>query len=229
MSGVQFVQLVGQVVLAALLGSAAIAKARSFRAFIAYLATPFAAYAPAIAGCVIGVEAVIVGGLLLGVGLPAVAQLSLAGAVLFLLVVTAFLAYRLVLSDKTTCECWGGAGRRATDADEDVRLSAVRPMWYGLRNGALTAGTWMLLVTSTGRRFTLEELLAAFGVCPAILLVGAVVSIVVRRRALTLAEHPLKMVFAPQLRPLIALSWYMENGWATDGWQAVLRTCKPQS
>ncbi|MDQ2831709.1 MAG: hypothetical protein M3Y74_22015 [Chloroflexota bacterium] len=145
MLGVQFVQLVGQVVLAALLGSAALVKARSFRAFTAYLATPFAAYATAVAGCVISVEAVVAGGLLLGVGLPRIAQLSLAGAVLFLLVVTAFLAYRLVLSDNTTCECWGGAGRRTTDADEDVRLSAVRPMWYGLRNGALTAGAWMLL------------------------------------------------------------------------------------
>ncbi len=229
MLGVQLVQLVGQVVLAALLGSAAIAKARSFRAFAAYLATPFAAYAATIAGCVIGIEAIIAGGLLLGVRLPAITRFSLAGAMLFFLVVTAFLAYRLVFSDKTTCACWGRTGWRATDADEDVRLSAVRPMWYGLRNGALTAGAWMLLVTSTGRHFNLGELLAAFGVCPAILLVGAVVSIAVRRRALTLDEHPLKMALAPQLRPLIALSWYMENGWATDGWQAVRRTCKPES
>lgn len=229
MSEVQLVQLVGQVVLAALLGSAAIAKVRSFRAFTAYLATPFAAYAPAIAGCVIGVEVVIAGSLLLEVRLPTITQFSLAGAVLFFLVVTAFLAYRLVLSDEATCACWGRTGRRATDADEDVRLSAVRPMWYGLRNGALTAGTWMLLVMSMGRRFNLEELLAAFGVCPAILLIGTVVSIAVRRHALTLDEHPLKTVFAPQLRPLIALSWYMENGWATDGWQAVRRTYKPES
>lgn len=206
----------GHLVMAALFGSAAIAKSHSLATFVDYLRIPFQRHARRVAVAVIGVESTLAAGLIVFAGRPSV--LLLTGA--FLLAATLFIALRLVPFDETECGCWGlSSTAQAKDplglqtSRRTMIVNALRPTWYALRNGALLLATWMLYARAVPNNTSDDVLrvLGIFAICPTIIVSGLVVSILTRRHRLTLAEHPMRNVLAPHLAPLIALSWYMEE------------------
>ncbi len=207
----------GHLMLAVVFGSAAIAKARHFAAFVLYLNRPFKRRAPGVAAAVIAFEGALAFGLISGLAVLRAAQFALTAAGAFLLVATFFIAWRLALSNSTDCGCWGV--KRRIDDQEPAWTRSLRPAWYGLRNGTLVLSVWVLFEISTdsstsvsvshsSTSVSVSHGLAAFAICPIIIAAGLVASIVVNWHLLKRDEHPLKSILAPSLAPLIALSWY---------------------
>lgn len=211
---------VGSLLLAVIIGNAAVAKLHSFSGFVDYLSSLFSSYARSIAALVIGIEAVLSVSLIIATLTHRGLQVVLIATGCFFVAATIFISLQLVLLDSTRCECWG-AGRKRAPKREGAIESMLRPAWYGLRNGILLSSTWLLLDLLKNGQIQTNVTSAAliFTIWPMIIAVGLVRSIVVRRRLLKLEEHPRKRELAPHLAPLVALSWYMDNQVSTgDLW-----------
>ena len=189
-----------RLLLAAILLVAALGKSRAFVAFVDYLHALLGRLAAPAAGAAITAEGALAIGLI-AAGRVAIVGLLAAG---FLLVATAVYAAGLTVSDTARCRCWG---LKNADTAEGPTSRALRPMWYGLRNGTLAA--LALQATTSGGHWwaTLAPMLGGL----AIVAIGLAVSILIRRRHLRLRRHPLRDVFAPRLGSLIALSWYQDG------------------
>jgi hypothetical protein len=209
----------GSLLLAVLVGSAAVAKILSFLPFVSYLNVLFRNYARSIAILVISFEAVLSVSLIMAVLMHRGLPLLLPMVGIFFLAATVVVAYRLVLYHDTKCGCWGTNYKRLPQSD-GIIASILRPLWYGLRNGLLLVGTGALFDLSQNEYISLSTLGATliFAVCPLVIATGMIVSVVVQRRWLKLEEHPLKRELAPRLAPLVALSWYTDNQKPDSGW-----------
>jgi hypothetical protein len=200
----------GYALLAVVFGTAAAAKGRGWVAFAKYLSVALGkpAIARPLAFVVIGLELLLAGGLLT----PGTMQAAVLGAGAFVLVASGFIGWRLVVAEDADCRCWGGRKSRGRPARNGREI--VKPVWYGLRNGVLLLGAWLLLTGSDGSKGYQGRVagLISLAACPVIVGIGLIVSIVKSRRVLDLPEHPLKTKLSPQLAPLVALSWYVGSG-----------------
>lgn len=198
----------GSAALALVFGTAAAAKMRGRRAFAEYLTVAVGKAARPAATAIVGLEALLAAGLLI----PDTRRLAGVGVCAFLLGGSCFIGWRLMVADDTDCRCWGE--RRALARPAQNGREIIKPAWYGLRNGGLLFATWLVWAGSGGREEDQNRLIGvlAFAACPAVVALGLVAAIVARRWLLNLPEHPLKMELAPQLAPLVALSWYLGSG-----------------
>jgi hypothetical protein len=191
------------------LGSAALQKARTSRVVVADLERVIGRLARLLAPCVIAIEAVLALGLIL-MSTPA---LLVTGG--FLLAATGFIALRLVVLPESGCACWGVQapreyerhGELQSDAERLLTRDVLRPVWYAARNGILLGMAWIpLLPCPAGCELGIYWAITAL---PAAIIGSGLVAGIVRAHMLIQAEvHPLRSVFEPQLRPLVALSWY---------------------
>jgi len=210
--------------LAIVFGSAASAKVRTLGAFTDYLSVPFGRHARLVAQFVISAETALSGGLILGTISATVGRIVLGGVIAFLVVASLFIAGRLVLTDETDCACWGAKKPEPLIPPIEVVYKAVRPAWYGLRNGGLALCAWASANSMTFSGMTTAAsraniiALTVFALCPTIMAVGLMASTVMNWRYLAREEHPLKRVFAPNLAPLVALTWYKDGGRWGSGW-----------
>lgn len=228
------ITVAGRLVLALIFWSAAIAKLRSFSLLTHELRVLFDRAAVAVAAGTISTETAL--------GVACVTYRN--GAVLLALIVcfmaaaSAVIAYGFLRQHSIECNCWSvrqeGSRYRATpvlalyDAPELVMKNALKLPWYGLRNGAIALLAWVS--TERPALFGVHEWPVLAGavaaVCPAIILVGLVSSLLAQRYYLRREEHPNKHRFAPYLAPLVALSWYEHEG-HDDNWIASWQTSKP--
>lgn len=194
--------------LAAVFGSAAVAKARTFPVFADYLHVPSRWMTRIVAGGVIGVEVCLAAGLLV---IPQWQPVLLATGA-FVLAASAFLAWRLISSDETGCQCWGVHGplhpldRATFPSTHDILAGILAPTWFGIRNGTLLLGTWLLLERAGTFPFDGWGAFVSFSSAPVLMLIGMAASIAQRRHYLTREEHPAKSIFASRLAPVVALS-----------------------
>src|SRR5579883_185224 len=149
----------------------------------------------------------------------------------FMVGASCFISYGLAARNETECNCW-----TAHFASEDNPRSPVlrlydRPtasaaavpkqVWYGARNGGITLVAWLIggmpgqgLLPERAYRGLLTA--GLFAVCPAIILGGVLLSVLLNKHWLTVTEHPRKKAFAASLAPLVALSWYAGDGNFSD-------------
>jgi hypothetical protein len=221
------IQIVSHIILAVVFASAALTKSRAFPSFVDYLRIPFRRFARAAAIFIVCIEWILAPGLLIPIASP----LALIGAAVFFLVASLFLALRLTLADETSCNCWGINQR--TDSRKDtifpqlyttsyeMVINIFKPAWYGLRNGFLLFMSYFLIFLNVSKNGKIptswEEDLGIFLLCPLLICIGLVLSIIKKWFLLRQEEHPLKKLLAPHLEPLVALSWYTETqpqgGW----------------
>ncbi|MGI8968751.1 MAG: MauE/DoxX family redox-associated membrane protein [Chloroflexota bacterium] len=206
-----------EVILAAVFATSAVLKARSFPTFVTPLRSPFGRFAPAVAAAVVATES------LLALGFVA-AALQVAsprpfgmGASIFLILASAFIAYRLVATDSPACGCFGGraepdslhlGGRRGEQAGA-VRM--LLPGAYAIRNGALFVAALALAPPVPVNHLAVPATMVSFLVSPLLILAGLVGSIGLQYWQLSRPEHPLADFYAPRLEPLVALGWYSER------------------
>lgn len=212
------VQILGTVLLGLVFGSSAIAKLLGFNQFVAYLTSSFRALASGIAAAVIAFEAILslalFGTLVSNAVNP---ELILATLALFMLVTTAYVSYRLVITDETRCGCWG-VPQQPLGEREVAIASSLRPAWYGFRNGLLLLIAILLLDIAQHGRATLGimDVIGLLVVCPLIILLGLATSIISGRMLIGREEHPKKRMLAPYLAPLVALTWYQDSNQEYD-------------
>jgi hypothetical protein len=206
-------QLLGTILLGLVFGSSALAKVLSFNQFVVYLSTSFRTVATGIAAALIGVEVILslalFSTLVFDSPSPEVVPIALA---LFMVVTTAYVSYRLVITDETRCGCWG-IHQQPLGEREGVIASSLRPAWYGFRNGLLLLIACLLLDIGKQGHITMGvlEVIGVLAVCPLIILIGLVASILYGRMLINREEHPKKRMLAPYLAPLVALTWYQDG------------------
>jgi len=208
----------GRALLAVVLISAALAKTRSFSGFVLRLRLVFRQFARPAAIAILAAEGVLAVSLVLCRASAA----PLLGSMLFFLCASLFIAAQLVLTDRVTCDCWGVSGGfdddvadllRRYPSKDSIVIQALRPAWYGTRNGLLLLGAWLLFRYELGDSdwFNLAHVIGVFVVCPMLIGAGLVGSIHMKHRLLSLDQHPLRHVLEPRLAPLIALAWYRDG------------------
>jgi hypothetical protein len=207
----------GRVLLAVVLISAALGKTRSFSRFVLHLRVAFRQFARPAAIAILAVE----GALAVALVLWRTSEAPLLGSALFFICASLFIAIQLMLTDRVTCDCWGARGFDDDVADllrrypskYSIVIQALRPVWYGVRNGFLLLGAWLLFRCELGNSdwFNLAQVVGAFVVCPLLIGAGLVGSIHMKHRLLSLDQHPLRHVLEPRLAPLIALAWYRDG------------------
>ena len=207
-----------RVLLAVVLASAALGKTRSFSGFVLHLRLVFRQFVRPAAIAILAVE----GGLAVSLVLWRASEAPLLGSMLFLLGASLFIAAQLMLTDRITCDCWGVRGGFDDDVADLLRrypskysivMQALRPAWYGIRNGFLLLGAWLLFRYELGNSewFNLAHVVGVFVFCPMLIGAGLVGSIHMKHRLLSLDQHPLRHVLEPRLAPLIALAWYRDG------------------
>jgi len=207
----------GVLAVAVLMGSAGIQKARRLPATEDYLRKPFGSIARQVAWGAIVFEVILAFALVASL---AATPLSIAAGLLmasgaYVVAATVILAYRLTPIDETWCGCWGGEAptRTLVRTGRDRRaLEYARPALYATRNASMTT----LAVGLAGKLYLSSVdsavMAAVYALCPAIVAVGLVRSIVKRRRMVGVPNHPRLKELAPRLEPLAAL-WWHGGGW----------------
>lgn len=86
----------------------------------------------------------------------------------------------------------------------------LRPAWFGISMGGLCLVIWVVLSSSSGgsQLRSVPWAIGAFVVCPTIVLIGLIRSIVKSYAELAAPEHPRRRQLISVLSPLLALSWY---------------------
>lgn len=94
------------------------------------------------------------------------------------------------------------------NSSESLRL--LCPAWIGMGTGIVCLLAWSMVAFSpVGDHFRAAAwAVGAFTICPTIVALGLIASIVGSRAALALPEHPRRAQLAPLLSPLVAMSWY---------------------
>lgn len=204
-------QELGLVLLTLAFGSAAIMKTREVQAFVEYLREPFGGYAQIIARIVVAFEGAVAVGFL-----TPVKEIAGASALCFLGAASAFLGWRLLTTGSIGCACWAAGKVRAPGSND--RSRHVLPAWYGVRNGSLALTVYIAaLAPASATKGHINELVAVLSVCPALIGLGLITSIVYEHHKLNAREHPRQQFFAPRLAPIVALSWYSEKYQAKPG------------
>lgn len=161
--------------LAAAFASAAIFKLKSFSTLKEYLEIGFGRRISKLAAFVLVLYELLTSSMLiirpfgLGGGLMMASSLIVAGS--------AFLAFRLNLTEDTKCACWGQSTRILMEGHADW-IRPLRPAMQAFRNGTLLLLAWVAEIARAGQSARIGTAVAIFLVCPLVLVIGLFASIV---------------------------------------------------
>lgn len=186
---------------------------RTFSQFVTFLQLPFRDFTRLMAYLVLVIETVLAIGFAAAAGGLVGALPSGIGTCAFLIVASAFIAYRTAHTESSACACFGvraDPDPLTWDGRRGEKQGAARillPVWYAARNGCLFLAAAALVGKHPGG-LDLLVAIALLLVCPLVIMAGVIASIAFNYQQLSLSEHPLVVHYATRLEPILALGWY---------------------